>query len=621
MEQTTAGRRAFRRVYTRILLSMLAVLIASLAVSAGYALMFSLRGFHEQLRDRLVTHARLTAEIVHTHGIEPDRRADLAERIRRTGNDLGLRITVILPDGVVIADSLADPAKMENHGQRSEVVGALRDGLGEGERTSATVGYTMSYVAVALKEQGRPVAVVRVALAQEAIGQATRRTVTQNLAVGFALGAILAALGAVLVARHFSQPIQQFKAHLTAIALGDFKQRIALSRPDEHAEVAEYLNQVSEKLDKTFKSLKHGKQRLAAILSEMNEQLFLVTAEGEIFLANKAFCALTGSDEESLRHRPYTELPLPREILEFVARSLESHSAEYCDVTLRSGAGDSGPLRHFRLSSSPVLSRTKGRFRGVVFVFHDMTLVREMENMRREFVANASHELKTPLSAIMAVTETLAEREPADSETRQRFYATIEQNAARLSQLIHGLLDLSEIEHRRATLHFEPCHPGDLVLEVVDELMPAAAAKHHAIDLDIADDVPEVITDRKAFQKIARNLVDNAIKYTDPHGAITVRVATDDEHVLLEVKDNGVGIAAEDVQRVFERFYRVDKARTVKSGGTGLGLAIVKHTVEAMGGTVAVRSAPGQGSTFTIRLPRQPASDPAKAPADGARTP
>jgi two-component system phosphate regulon sensor histidine kinase PhoR len=254
-----------------------------------------------------------------------------------------------------------------------------------------------------------------------------------------------------------------------------------------------------------------------------------------------------------------------------------------------------------------------------------VTLIKEIERMRREFLDNASHELKTPISAILAASETLLEREPADSARRDKFYRTIQDNTTRLHNLINDMLDLSEIEQKKAALELEPVNINPIVRDVIAEFWPAIGKKNHTLEVKAPGEDVIVEVDRRSLAKALGNLVDNAIRYTEPGGRIAVRIVplADSRDVRIDVEDSGIGIPAPELDRVFERFYRVDKARSMRSGGTGLGLAIVKHIMEAMGGRVAVQSQPGKGSVFTLFVPilHRAATQPPSPNVSGSSSP
>ncbi len=588
-------------VYPKILITFLFILAVNVVISTVLLIHFTRKDFEQNLREHLDSSAEAVTELVRAKGLDPERAPELDATVKRLGTAMDLRITVIDPQGRVLADSQHDPIDMENHAARPEVQEALENRVGRETRMSPTLGIPMTYLAVPLRNGDAVDAVVRVALPQERIGRQIVNIVYVSSIVATAVGALIAAIISLFAARMYSRPIQIIRDAALKISGGNFKYRINLRRRDELSHVAEALNDMSSKLGQTFKMLKREKERNIAIISGLNEQVLVLAADDTIYLANEALCRLLRLRQEDIFERDYKEVISAPEVLSFIADASQSPKSETREITLPSG--DQGP-RTFRLSSSPILSR-KGRFRGLVIIFHDVTLIKEIERMRREFLDNASHELKTPISAILAAAETLLEREPADPDRRDKFYRTIQDNTARLHNLINDMLDLSEIEQKKATLDFEPVNINPIVRDVIAEFWPAIGKKNHTLEVKAPGEDVIVEVDRRSLAKVLGNLVDNAIRYTEPGGRIAVRVVplADSGDVRIDVEDSGIGIPAHELDRVFERFYRVDKARSMRSGGTGLGLAIVKHIMEAMGGRVAVQSQPGKGSVFSLFLP------------------
>lgn len=590
-----------KRIYPKILFSFLLILALNLLISTALLVRFTRHDFDENLRQHLLTNARILEELVRSNGLEAKERGRLEEVVKRLGEELDLRVTVIARDGVVLVDSSSDPDSMENHAERREFRAALAGDVGLDTRVSPTLGISMTYLAVPLRQNGVAVGAVRVALLQQRIGEQVTRTVYLGALLSTLAGAIIAAIVSLFVARMYSRPIRLIRDAAVRISEGDFKSRLTLNRRDELSRVAEALNDMSEKLGQTFKMLRREKERNSTILGGLHEQVLYIGANNTVLLANEAFCLLLGLRPEDIVDRDYRETLPTKDLKTFIADASRSTTPVTRDLALpRPGAAH----RFFRLSSSPILSK-KGRLRGVVVIFHDVHLIKEVERMRREFLDNASHELKTPLSAILAAAETLLEHDPSDAVRRVKFYKSILDNTRRLHNLIGDMLDLSEIEQKKAALEFAPYDVSTIVREVVAELWPEVGKKNQALAVEAPSEPVMIQVDRKSLAKALGNLIDNAIRYTEPGGRISVRVERDvaARQIRIEVEDNGIGIPPHDLERIFERFYRVDKARSMRSGGTGLGLAIVKHIMETLGGAVTVTSEPGKGSRFTLLLP------------------
>lgn len=370
------------------------------------------------------------------------------------------------------------------------------------------------------------------------------------------------------------------------------------------------MAEIADRLREPFETLTGERERIAALLAGLHDLLALIGADERIYLVNNAFLEFFGLEGVSPAGKKLAEVITDANVREFVRQALESREQMTGEVLLL--APDQGK-RYYHLTANPALSQS-GAFQGIVLSFHDVTLNRRMEKMRRQFADAVSHELKTPLSAIFAVIETLMELEPPDLEQRRRFYRIIEENTSRLNNLINDLLSLSEIEQHKAILEWADYDALEILRELVSEFQPSARRKDIKLLFEPPAGMARLMlrTDRKAMRKAAGNLVDNAIKYTEPGGSVILRAAPAASGDALEVavQDTGIGIAPKYHDRIFERFYRVDKARSVKSGGTGLGLAIVKHLMESLGGSVSLVSAPGKGSTFTLTFPLQPPEKP-----------
>jgi len=588
-------------IYIKILFSFLLILVLNLVISTGLLINFTKQDFNQNLEEHLLSSAQVLEGLVNANGIGPGDTARLDTTVKRLGEETDLRVTVIDRSGVVLADSASDPAIMENHAHRPEIEAALQGVVGRSTRVSPTLGIRMTYLAIPLWEDNRIEGVVRVAMRQERIGAQVVQMVYVSSILATAAGALIAAIVSVFVARIYSRPIQLIRDAAVKISEGDFKYRLQLNRRDELSHVADALNDMSAKLGETFKMLRREKERNATILDGLNEQVLFIGPGDSIFLANEALCNLLGLQAENIVERDYNEVIPNEDIRTFIADASRSAHPITRDVAIPLAGKEP---RYYRLSSSPILSK-KGRFRGVVVIFHNVHLIKEMERMRREFLDNASHELKTPISAVLAAAETLLEHEPGDTARRARFYKTIVDNTQRLNNLITDMLDLSEIEQKKASLDFAPHDVSAIVRDVIGEFWPDVGKKNHTLEIKVPGDPVIVQVDRESLAKALGNLVDNAIRYTDPGGRISVRVERVDAtaQVRIDIEDNGIGMPQHDLERIFERFYRIDKARSLRTGSTGLGLAIVKHIMETLGGKVAVTSSPGKGSCFSLLLP------------------
>ncbi len=479
-----------------------------------------------------------------------------------------LRITIIARDGTVLGESDKPPEQLgqiENHLYRPEIQAALRSGTGSAIRHSETVGADMMYVAVADGERG----FVRVALPLFEI-QHTISQVRRTVAFASVVVIVLALPVVFWLSRRLTVPLEGMRAMAKRVAAGDFSQRAPERGGAELAELGAALNEMSRQLEIRLRELANEKAELAGILASMTEGVLVVDSAGKIALAN-----------DTLRRQfQLTDAVTGRTVLE-----------AFRNVALAELIAATGS-RELTLLDDRVFAVTAAALRdraGAVVVFHDITRLKQLENIRKEFVANVSHELRTPLSIIKGYVETLLDEQPA-----QPFLETIQKHARRLEMLIDDLLSISELESQQARLNLAPVS----LRHCLDEELLARGAGRITIELP---DTP-VRADAERLRQVFNNLLDNALKYT--RGPIRVSGRVRDNELEVCVADEGPGIAPEHLPRIFERFYRVDKARSRELGGTGLGLAIVKHIVQAHGGRVWAESELEKGSRFFFTLPK-----------------
>jgi two-component system phosphate regulon sensor histidine kinase PhoR len=527
--------------------------------------------FLDDLTRSLVTEARVI------RGTLPADHQDLQQFVRGVGREAELRITIIQPDGTVVADSSRDPATIENHSDRPEVQAALRGEVGIDSRTSETVGEPFRYVALPT-ENG---SIVRVALP---LSIATSRLGRIRALVigGTALAAVLGVLVVALVARGLARPLERMTESVSRISRGNLETRVETTGTAELALLGSTLNRMAEELDNQMQRVREDRKSRDLILSAMEEGVLLVDSTDDIGYANPAARRILGGTPTSTGGlRPSTLRQLVSE-----ARSEEALREEMVETGLQT--------RTVRASAFPV--GADGR---VLLVLRDVTESRRVESMRRDFVANASHELKTPVASIQAAAETVGRALEGDPPAAARFAAQLQQEAVRLSRIVSDLLDLSRLETEQPQL--QPVRLDLLVREEVDRHRDRAGRA--AIEVSVQAEPATVRGSAKDLLLLIGNLLDNAVRYTPPGGRVGVEVGMKEEGTYLEVRDTGIGIPARDLPRIFERFYRVDPARSRQTGGTGLGLSIAKHVVEQHGGRIAAKSDLGGGSTFRVILP------------------
>ncbi len=560
-----------RRLLTGTLFVVVTLISAVVLIAGG------------RLRDRLVlektdelSHA---ARLVATDWIP---HADADAIAHTSGAALGYRVTIIDTSGVVVGDSefSADARRrLENHGGRPEVLGARQHGVGSARRNSASAGDEELYVAIR-----HPLGTVRVSMTTERLDSVVRGAQLDVLASG-----VVALLGAVLLvwafARTISQPVVELRDVARAIAAGDLSRRPALSAPGEIGDLATALTRMTEQLSHRMISLEKDDQLMTALLESLEEGVLAFDPSGSVVRINERGRALL-----TVQAAP----PFGRELLprEYAIRSAIDQALAGDDVpTAEVVIGD----RTLAITARPLHTA------GAVLTLLDLTVLRRLETVRRDFVANVSHELKTPLTAVNGYAETLLD-DTIPAEQRQRFVETIRDNALRMQRIVDDLLDLSRIESGVWRPNVTEVDVASVVRSVFAAVDAQATA--HAVDLsaDIATDAARLLVDPMAFRQVVANLVENAVQYTRA-GSVTLRTAVEGDYLRLEVTDTGVGIAPEHLPRIFERFYRVDAGRSREQGGTGLGLAIVRHLVDAHGGQVEAVSRLGSGTTIVSRFP------------------
>ena len=583
---------------------ILAGYLAVAGVGLGVAGWLSLERFEasdmKQLQAGLTAQARLAAEIFAAPlaGISPDLQAidALADRL---GEAINARVTVIASDGTVLGDSYESGAalrRMDNHLTRPEVREAVASGLGISIRLSGTVGILMLNVAVPVHLPDRGLlGIVRLSLPLTEI-EAQHRAMRAVLigAVGIAF---LLSLGmSYLVARSITRPLAEIVQAAKRMVGGEFHPRIRPGSSDEVSDLARVLNHMAASIEEKIEALKQDRAKMAATLIAMQEGVMVLAVDGTVRLINPAMERMIGRQGGELTGKSYWEVIRQPRLHEFIAHALAGGIGTTTEIGLGSGSD-----RIFQVYTSS-LSEGEGNPAGLVLVFHDISDLRRLEQVRKDFVANVSHELRTPLTAIKGYVEALRDDPKIELPQRHRFLEIIETHTDRLNLIITDLLLLSKIESGQIPLKQEPVELALLINRTLGLLSHQIDRKQHKIVLDIPARLPPVLGDEERLGQVFSNLLDNAVKYTPDKGTLTITAVLNDTMIEVGIEDTGIGIPPKDLSRIFERFYRVDKARSRELGGTGLGLAIVKHLVEAHGGTVSVQSA-GKGSRFTVRLP------------------
>jgi two-component system phosphate regulon sensor histidine kinase PhoR len=508
---------------------------------------------------------------------------------KQLGASVDTRVTIIAPDGTVLGDSEADPATMENHAGRPEVKAAMQSGSGQNTRSSSTLKVNFSYVAERVDVNGSPAAVVRVARPLSAI-DATLSSITHSLLIAVIATGAIAALLSLIIGSTIVRPLGTLANAARGVARGDLTRRVRPRPAGEIGEVADAFNQMAGNVEGLVDTVSEERNRLTAVLDSASDAILAVDAEARVTFASRAVGPLLGHRPEDAVGNPFVWTLPDDDVVQALREARESGERRSLVVERPKG-------RFLQASAAPI---TGGGDWVALVVLHDVTETKRVENTRRDFIANVSHELRTPLASIKSVVETLQTGALEDEAVAQDFLARADAEVDRLVQMVTELLELSRLESGQAPLAREPVDVRQMLEQAVERMRPLADRKSLALALDVASGLPPIIGDAQRLEQATVNLLDNAIKFTES-GSVNVSARFAEGAVQIDIEDTGVGISAEKLPRIFERFYKVDRARGDR--GTGLGLAVVKHTVEAHGGTIGVRSQEGHGSTFTFTLP------------------
>ena len=507
----------------------------------------------------------------------------------------GVRVTVIAADGQVLTDSQSDATTMESHATRPEVLAAQASGEGRSIRRSVTLQRDLLYYAVRHDSPpGQPPVVLRFALPldpiEEVLASFRRRLWFASLLI------LLMASGAsLLVSRSFTGRIERLKEFSRRVAEGDFRPLPQDRSGDALQALCASLNQTAARLDRTIRTLTEERNLSSAILGSMVEGVAVVNGSERLVFANPGFAQILGLDLPPEPGRALVEVVRQTEMIEAVRQVLQGEPRVEAEIV-------TGTLRqHFFAATVAAVHAQQAT--GAVVVLHDITDLRKLERVRRDFVANVSHEFKTPLTAIQGFAETLLGGALDDSQNRRRFLEIILEHSRRLARLTDDLLKLSQMDADRLELEIRRVEVTSFVDGCVETSLRRASEKGLRLTVNLPDNLPDIAADRRRLAEVLQNLIDNAIQYTLPGGSIEVTALAVDDDVVFTVSDTGIGIPKVDQPRIFERFYRVDVARSREAGGTGLGLAIAKHLVEVHGGRIWVDSEIAQGSQFRFSVP------------------
>ncbi len=590
-----------KRLIWQLYPSQLLITIIALLVAAGYGA-YSLRAFQlAQTGAGLEARARLAQETVLALLVRNDL-PGLRAFCTTAGKNSATRLTVTGADGGVLADSDEDPGRMENHGDRPEIIAALAGRPVPSLRFSHTLQEKMMYVAIPLVHEAKTRGVLRTAIPVTFIDSALRE-IFLKIVWGCLIVALIVALVAWFISQRISRPLEEMRLGAERFANGAFTTKLREEGAEEVASLARAMNAMADQLDGRIKTIARQHSQLQAVFSSMVEGVITVDTEERILDINQAGARLLNIAPEKLRGKNALVAVRNSALQRFVSQALASVKPIEGEIDLTDREGQ----EKYFYAHGTRFQDASDMTSGAIIVINDVTNLRRLENMRRDFVANVSHELKTPITSIEGFAETLLDGALDTPEDARRFVEIIAKQSKRLHAIIDDLLALSRLEQDQ--------EQTELVLreeKIINPLRRAietcglkAAEKKISIEMEAAEDLTASLNSPLLEQAVT-NLIVNAIKYSEEGGRVLVRgKQRDGEKIAIEVQDFGAGVAAQHLPRLFERFYRSDAARNRKLGGTGLGLAIVKHIVQAHGGEVGVHSEVGKGATFTILLDKE----------------
>ena len=581
----------FRSIQWRITIAF-AILILAVMSGFGVYLTNHVRSIQmDNLRNSLKDQATLLAGISREYLSGFPKQDELSLEIRRIGQPSEERITVIDTNGKVLVDSEEDASTMENHADRPEFSAALNEGYGESSRFSTTLGYEMIYVAVPVTSEDTIIGAVRVALPLIEVDDMVG-SVVASIIVALLITIILVIISGWLVARILTRPIREVTEASRRISSGELNQRINTGAMDETGDLARSFNTMSVQLAEMVNHMNEDRARLSGILDNIADGVIMTDIEGNIIIANEAIRTIFRVNNKTLIGKPLIEKLHDHEIGELLNTCLETGNQQAIQFE------SNHYKRYINAIAVPVI---RDRTVGALLLFQDLTELRNLQTMRRELIGNMSHDFRTPLAGIKAMVETLSDGAIDDTNVAMDFLARIESEVDRLTQMVSELTELSRIETGSSELNLKMADIRFLINDAINRIKSQAERKNIQIVVESKTEIPDINVDRERILQVLINLLHNAVKFTGQNGRIAIYYGCENDEVRVDIVDNGIGIAENDLPHVFERFYMADRSRT--GGGTGMGLAIAKHVIEAHHGKITAQSTAGKGSTFSIFFP------------------
>ena len=581
------GKKLTRTYLLMIMLILLAI-IAILSVT--------LRQYYlENAQNHLERETRLAVSMLENQGIDPQSIDYLDHISHMVADSIDARVTIVDTEGEVLADSMYDESQLGPHNSRPEIFQALQGGTGVSIRYSDTEGQQMVYVALPFATPDMQ-GVVRLARSLEEV-EAVHYHVLLLILLAIVLIGVIAGIISTHLAANLTRPLRELTSAVEEIARGDLNKRISYWSDDELGMLASAVNNMASEMDKTLTEISAVNDRMELVLKNTVNGIIMVDLEARITYANPKAAKLLamGNQYQGKKHVEVINNYDLLQAIDEVRRMLQPVRKEIQIYT--------PAQKQIEANVLPLCKDLPQKLGGVLVVLNDITELKRLEQVRRDFVANVSHELKTPVASISGFAETLMNESEHNSSNVREFSQIIYHEAVRLTRLINRLLDLSRLESGKSGLNIRNV---DMV-RLIEDAVELVERDSGASEINIIKPAGQVLVecDRELIVQVLFNLLDNALTYSPEGEAITIVLKEESDRVRVEVIDRGEGIPEKEAARIFERFYRVDKARSRKTGGTGLGLSIVKHLVENHNGNTGVDSTPGQGSTFYFVIPKK----------------
>ncbi len=575
-----------------IFITYMIIVFISLSMTGVFTVRAVEQFFTKTTEDMLLTHAKVLRTFLAS---ELEQQESLDETVRALSKDINARITIVDLKGDVMADTEKNPEELENHKNRQEIRQAYMGKIGKSIRYSSSVKTMMMYVALPVLKNDAIIAALRLSLPLSKINYLSK-SIWGIIFSSTIAGLIIAFFMSTVFSKRVTKPMEEVTQAAKEMAQGNYGMKIPVRASGEIKILAESFNRMSDNLQKTINDLKDGRDKTEAVLSSMAEGLIAVDHNCHIVMMNSAAEKLFKIKKDEFLGRHLLEMLRNKELYDLVNTVLTTSKNLSQELKIITSTE-----KIFYINISPI---NKIENSGAVIILRDITDLRKLEKVRTEFVANISHELKTPLTSIAGFVETLLDGAYKSQDHCKYFLGIIKQETDRMTRLINELLYFSHIEKNGTEIIKKPVDIIEVIMKTLSILQTAINEKKHKVNLKLPENIAHILSNEDSLLQIMINLLDNAIKYTPEGGTISIMVEETLENVLITVADNGIGIAEDELDRIFERFYRVDRARSGEIGGTGLGLAMVKHLVKGLEGWIKVESELEKGTSFTVYIPK-----------------